>query len=150
VSPLAGQAVGSGVGVAAEGDAAAAAGTHDHAEDNMEVAGGAVGGLADSEAVGIIGAADRAREGVREVALQRAAVEPERVGILDQACGRDNGARDADADRAGLAGGGFNLGNKPGDGAEGAIVIAARCRDANPREFLALRVERDGFYLGAA
>ncbi len=150
MSPLAAEAVAAGVDAVADGDAAAAAGAEDDAEDEVVGFGGAVGGFGDGEAVGVVGAADLAAECGAEVEFEGLAVEPGGVGVLDQAGGADDGAGDADANGAGLAGQGLHGLDEALDGGEGGGVVALRGGDAAAVELVAVVVEGDGFDLGAA
>ena len=93
---------------------------------------GAIDGLRQGKAVGIVGEPDRAAEMRLEVALERLAVEPRRVGVLHQPARRRQRARHADADRCrSSAAGAFlehahHLGRWP----DGRAVVVARRRHA--------------------
>ena len=104
VPPLAGDAVAPGDHAAVHHDAGAAAGADDDAEHGARTGPRAVGGLGQSEAVGVVLDADFPAECLCKVAVEGMAVEADRVGVLHEAGGRADDARyaDADADRAEL------------------------------------------------
>ena len=89
-------------------------------------------------------------ERLLDVLVERAAVEPGRVRVLDEAgCGRDR-ARDADADRAVAAELGLDAAHEIGGGPDAGIVVVLRRRDPAPGEGGAVLVERDRLDLAPA
>jgi len=150
VAPLSRDAVWADADVPVDGDASAAAGAQDDGEDQFSPCGGAVGGLGDGEAVGVVGAPDGSAECGEQVALKRLAVEPGGVGVLDQASGRDNGSRDAQADGAGGAGALFEIVDDLNDGCDGGGVVVLRGGNAEPGQLQAGGIEGQAFDLGAA
>ncbi len=124
--PFTGNGVGAAEHLAIDDDAAADAGSQNHAKDRCGAGGGAIGGFGQRQAVGIVGQPDRAIECAFEVLLQRLAVEAGGVGVLDPAGGRGNRAGGADADGAAGAQLGFGLLNQRGDGRNGGGVILLR------------------------
>src|SRR5262249_35851410 len=139
---------------AADHDAAAHAGAEDHAEDDARAGRGAVGGLGEREAVGVVGDAHRAPEPRFEILPERPPVEPSGIAVADEPGRRRDRARSADADRAARAELGLGGGDEPADRLDGAGIIFARRRDA-PAQQLALaaalaRAERHDLDLGPA
>ncbi len=92
--------------------AAADAGAEDHREHGRGACRGAVGRLGEGQAVGIIGERDRALEDGREIPVERFAVEPGGVRILEQPGGGGDGPRRAEPDGATRAELGFDLGHQ--------------------------------------
>ena len=72
-------------GAPADRDAAAGAGADDHAEDDRGARGGPVDRLRQREAVGVVREAQPPRQHAREVVGEAAAVQPDRVRVLDEA-----------------------------------------------------------------
>ena len=96
-------AVRTAMDAAVHDDAAAAAGAEDDAEDHAEPGAGAVGRLAEGEAVGVVLDPDLAFERLAHVVVEAMAVQGDGVGVLDQAGGGADDTGDADADGAGDA-----------------------------------------------
>ena len=73
MAPFAGDRIGAAKDPSAYGDAAADAGAENDAEHALKACRGAVDGLRQREAIGVIGEADRSTKRRFEIALQRAA-----------------------------------------------------------------------------
>lgn len=104
VAPLAGGGIAAFVDLAAERQAAAAAGAEDGGEDDIHPGAGAVKCLGCGEAVGVVGAADGAAERLFQIVAERLAGHPDRVGAFDQAGRRADRSRHSDADGSVTAG----------------------------------------------
>src|SRR4051794_37179866 len=100
VAPLAADAARTVDQGAAVYQPATAAGTEDYAEDGWGARSGTIHGLREGKAVGVVGESHRAPQVGLEVALQRLAVEPRRVGVLHEPARRRHRAGYADADAA--------------------------------------------------
>ncbi len=101
VAPLAGYPTPAVQQLAVDDDAAAGAGADDHAEYATPAGAGAVHGLAERKAVGVVRRAHLAFEQRGQVALQRVAVEHRRIRVAHLAGHRTDRARNADADAHG-------------------------------------------------
>ena len=120
------------------------------AQDHRRIRAGAVRGFGDGEAIGVVLDPDRRAQRLLDVLVERAAVEPGRVRVLDEAGrGRDR-ARDADADRAVAPELGLDAAHEIGGGPDAGIVVVLRRRDPAPGEGGAVLVERDRLDLGPA
>jgi hypothetical protein len=149
VAPLPGHLVGTVENPPSHRDPAAHTGAEYDAEDDLRPLSRPVDRLAQGEAVGVVGHPDRASEPRLDVCLERTAVEPDRVGVLDQTGGAGDDPGDADAHRAGPAGLPLQLGDQAGDGVEGAVVVAGGGKPAAGSDDV-LGGESDGFDLGPA
>ena len=150
VTPFAGQAVRPDQQPAIDDDAGAHAGAQDCREHHGRAGAGAVGRLRQRQAVRVVGDAHRPPECERQVVRQRPAVQAGRVGVLDQAfAGGGAGRADAHAAR-GQAQVGLGPRDQRGDSGERGAIVAGRGGDALAPQAGAMRVEHDGFDLGAA
>ncbi len=149
VSPLAGDAVGSGEQTAVHHDAAAGTGADDHAEHSAGPAAGTVYRLGQGEAVGVVGQSYRASQHFGQVRVQVFPVQPHRVGVAHAAGKGRQGAWDTDAHGAACADLRLHLGDQLTDGAQGPGIIVARGLRPVPRPHRLLGVQRDDFDLGA-
>ena len=131
-------------------DAAAAASAEDDAEHHIGAGRGAVGGLREREAVGVVGQSHRPRERDLEVFGERFAVQPRRVGVFHAPGCRRHRAWNADANRGPGRGAGFEVRHHRGNGVERLAVVVSRCRDPNAPHLPPGRVERDALDLRAA
>src|SRR5262249_36318941 len=77
---------------------AAEAGPGDDAEDQRKAVAGPADGLGQGQAIGIIGKFYRPLQGIAQIPLEWLAVEPGRVGVVDQPRRRRDGAGDGHAD----------------------------------------------------
>ena len=96
------------------------------------------------------GEPDLAADGALEIKMERAAVQPRRIGILDHAGRRRDRARMADAHRAAHAHATLQLGHDAGDRRDAVLVGVLWRRYAQPRPLDAVGGERQPFDLGAA
>ncbi len=149
MAPLPGDLVGSVVDVLPDDDAAANTSAEDDTEHHLEAAAGAIDRLGEGEAVSVVGDTDRASEAGLEVGLERAADEPDGVGVLDQAGGASDNSWDADADGALFAGFGFQLSDEAYDRVDGGGVVARGWDPAAGGDDI-IGGQGDGFDLGAA
>ena len=85
VAPFAGQAVGPAQHAAVHGDARTGAGAQDHRKHHGCVGTGAVGGLAQRQAVGVVGQPHGLADGGLHVTLQRHPVQAGGVAVLHDA-----------------------------------------------------------------
>src|SRR5262249_40071137 len=88
VAPLAGDRVRPGEDPAVDDDAAAGPGTQDHAEDDAGSRARAIARLGEGEAVRVVREPQGTMEQALQILAQRAAVQPDAVGVLDHAGGR--------------------------------------------------------------
>src|SRR3546814_6837071 len=100
--------------------------------------------------VGVVHQAHRTAERGREVAIERPAEQPGRVGILDRTCGCGKRARNADADAAAPAGLNLDLLDEVSYCAYGSGIVPARRRQASASEDRAVGREGGSLDLGAA
>jgi len=114
-------------------DAAAAPRSQDDTEQQLGSLAGAVLGLRQCKAVGIVGETNGALKCGRQIALQRAIVEPGGVGILDKAGGRADRSWHGEPGRrgSGKTGLAFDGTRQVTQYADRAVVIFARCRYAD-------------------
>jgi hypothetical protein len=105
---------------------AAHAGAEDDAEHHAGARAGAVGGLGEGEAVGVVHHPHRAAEAGLEVAPNGRPLIQVEFEFLTDAGGRDDHPRDADADGAAGPGGRLEVGDDAGDGVERPLVVARR------------------------
>ena len=150
VPPLARDGVGAGEGAAVHDDAAARAGAQDDAEDDARPRPGAVTRLGEREAVRVVREAEGAVEEALEILAERAAVEPDAVGVLDEAGGGRERSRHPDADPRRLAALALEPLDQRGDRGQGRRVAVAGRRDAAAAALAPVPVERDGLDLRAA
>ena len=90
------------------------------------------------------------RSSRRDSLRQRRAVQPGRIGVLDQPGRRRDRAGDPDADGAGLTDLLLDLAHEAGDRAQRARVVASRRCDPPPQPLVPVAGDRDPFDLGAA
>ncbi len=102
-----------------------AAGAEDDAEDDIAPGGGAIGGLGQGEAIGVVGDADFAAEQSLQVLVEGMAVQGDGIGVFHQAGGGADAAGDADADAGRGADLGFRAMDEGGDIGEGFLVNPA-------------------------
>ncbi len=102
VSPLAGDGLHAGDDVATADNAAAAAGSHDHAKDQVSAHCRAAYGFGQSETVGVVLNDDFSTQQSLEVLFERLIVQAERVRILHESGARRDGAGCANAKRVSL------------------------------------------------
>lgn len=128
MAPLAGNPVGSFPYLAIDAEPAAAAGPHDHSENQAIPAARAVAALRQGEAVGIVPNPCRTGEKLLKVVFKWVADEAGRIGVLDETGGRIEGAGDADPD--GVLTSGWDqsgrFGDDPVEGHKNGIVAARR------------------------
>ena len=115
VAPFAGDRLRAGERPAVDHHAAAHAGAQDDAEYDAAAGRCAVARLGDGKAIGVVGQPHLAAQPALEVGPQRPAVQPRRVGVLDQAGGGRDRAGMGDADRAARAGLAFEAGDEVDD-----------------------------------
>jgi len=115
----------------------------------------AVDRLGQGKAVGVVGKADRAAERGLDIAAERPAIEPGRIGILDQPGFGDDRPGNADPYR-GRTGQGrdadliLERGDEAGNPPDGAVVVAGGRGDSPAGMDSAARVDGRRFDLGAA
>src|SRR5688572_12020997 len=143
--PLAGNRVGAANDLSVHHDAPANPGAQDHAEDHCRPLARAVHRFGKREAIGVVLQPDRPAERGFQVAAQRLADEPGRVGVLDQAGGLRFRSGDSDPDGA-LPG----VAHKRPNRSDGGRVIAARGGNALTKHFAPVAVERYRLDLRAA
>jgi hypothetical protein len=131
-------------------EATADARAQNHGEYRRRARCGAVGRLRQSEAVGVVGHCDRPLQHLREVAVQRLAIEPGRVGVLEQAGRRGNRAGRAKPHGAACAELLLGLRDQRADRRQGRIIAAARARPPAPQQGRAAFVKPDDLDLAAA
>ncbi len=149
--PFAADAVQAGQRFALDHHPGAAAGADDDAEDDALAGAGAVGGFRDGETVGVVLHPHRAAQRLLKVLVERVAVQPCRVRVLDEAGDGRHGAGNADADGAFLLERFFRRQNQPGHVLDGRLVVVLRGGDALAVQLLAVvGVQADDFRLGAA
>jgi hypothetical protein len=150
VTPFAGDRVGPPEHPSADSDAAADAGTEDHAEHAVEARRGTVDRFRQGEAVGVIGKAYRPAKRSLEISLQRPADQPRGVRVLDQTSCRRN--RPGHADPYGGDGARFALQGEHHrrDRRGRRRVIADRCRQAPPQAHRAAGIDHRALDLGTA
>jgi hypothetical protein len=149
VAPLAGNPVGADDEAPVDDDAAADPGAEDDAEHAAVAGGRAVGRLRQGEAVGVVGESRLAAERCGDVAGERPADQPGRIGVLDEAVFGDR-AGNADADRSADPGLAFDRRDQPGDRRDRAGIIARRGRHAAAPAQPAAAVDQGRFDLAAA
>ena len=150
MAPLAGDPVRAAVDLALHDDPAAAAGAQDDAEHDAEAGSGAVGGFAQGEAVGVVLDAHLAVEGLADVVVEAVAVQRDGIGVLDQAGGWADHARDADPDRARYSPVWLqHCAHQSGDGVHG-VVVGMRGGDALPQHLGAVGAKDRDLDFGAA
>ena len=140
MSPFAGNRIDADEQPAADHDAAAHSGTEDDAEDGAAAGGRAVDRLGQRKAIGVVGEAHRAAERGLDIAAERPAVEPGRIGVLHQSGSGDDRAGNADADRSGRADLALQRGDQPGNRRDRAVIIADRRGDSTARPDPARRI----------
>ena len=151
MAPFAGHGVQPGDGPAVQGDAAADAGAQDHPEHHGGALGGAVGGFGQGKTVGVVGQAHGPAQGGFQVPVERMADQPGRIGILDQAGGRGEGAGDADADmRDRRTCRRLQAIDQAANGFNGGVVVALWRGNAAARGDRPGVVQHQAFDLGAA
>lgn len=127
----------------------AAAGADDDAEHRMCALAGAIDRLAQREAVRVVCHAYLAPEQARDIAVERVAVEGERIRILDEAGRRADDAGNADPDTCLTAELRLRFPHQTRDRVQPCAVGVGR-RDAPAEHRSAFRVERGNLDLGAA
>ena len=126
VAPLAGDRVRARHEPLVDDDAAAGSGADDHAEHRRRTGRCAVGGLREREAIGVVRDPHRPAERRAQIGAEAPAVEPRRVGVLDQSGRRRDRAGHADADRAPARHVPFEARHQPGNGSHGIVVTVTR------------------------
>jgi hypothetical protein len=148
VAPLAGDEVGTYETPAADHDARAYARAEDDTEHNVGPGARAVRGLRQREAIRIVHEPYRSPKVSLEVSAEGLAVQPERVGVLDEACLRNDRPRDADAygPRSPLfpspTAGALDVEHQVNDGIDQWLVRAGSI-DASPDELPSIVTESD-------
>ncbi len=104
VAPLAGNRVDAGHDSPSDDEPAADARAENDAEDDIGARRGAISRLGNGETVRVVGQPHGPAEPLLEILMKRPADQPRGVGVLDQPGRRRDGAGNADADRAALAG----------------------------------------------
>src|SRR5690606_566171 len=100
--------------------------------------------------IGVVGERDGALEQLRQIAVERLAVQPCGIRVLEQPGRRGYGAWRAEADRAVRAEFGFGLGDQVANRAKRRIVTALRARPPAAQQHAAMLVEGDDLDFGAA
>ncbi len=149
VSPLAGYGIDADQRLAVDHDAAAAAGADDDPEDEAAAARAPVDRLGQGKAVGVVHDPQGPVEALRQVPVERPAVEGGVVGVLHDARRGGDRSGDPESDAAAASRLGFGLRHEPGERHERRLV-AVRRRDPTPQQNVALRVQDRGLQLGAA
>jgi hypothetical protein len=150
VTPFTGDRIGADDDPAIDDDTATNPGAEDHPEDACASRCGAVARLGQRKAIGVIGEAHRTPERRFEVAAERAADQPGRVGVLDEAGARDERPRNTDPDRRAAAELRFDAVHQGRHRRDRAGIVARRGRDPPARMEAAISVDGRGFDLGAA
>ena len=141
--PFTGDAVEAAEHAAVGDDAAADARAENDTEHDAGVSTGAVHGFGKGEAVGIVFDADFTLQLRLQILAQRVADQAGRIGVLDRAVAQGFGARNTEADAAALPEFVFDGFDERGDGADGRLIIALRCRSAATQQFPTGGIERD-------
>src|SRR5690606_19956710 len=150
VPPLPGDAVRPREHLAVDDHTAAAPGAYDHAEDDRGARGRAVDRFRQRETVRVVGHADRAIERLLEVLLERFAVQPRGVRVLDESRQGRHGSGYPAAHRGAPTGATFErLDHAPHRGDRAGVVVPGR-RHPDASDFAAGVIERDPFDLRAA
>src|SRR5262249_61557521 len=113
-------------GAPARKDSAPEAGAEDPAEHAACTGSGPVHGLRQRKAVGVVGKPHRPVQVRLEIALERLAVKPRRIGVLHQAARRRHRAWNANPDASLSARALLEETHHVGDGAHGGPVVVAR------------------------
>jgi hypothetical protein len=108
----------------------------------------AVCGFGEGEAVRVVHEPHWAAESLLEIAAQRLAVEPGRVGVLHESCAGDDRSRNAHTD-GGVVGVGFELPHQSRDGVERRHIVGRR-RGAVSGDLLTSGRQGDSFDLRSA
>src|SRR6266852_4003208 len=150
VSPLAANAISPVVHPAIHGDAAAAAGSENHREDQSLARARAIGCFRNRETVSIVRATHFPLQRGAEVAVERAAVQPGGVGVFYGVGQAGNRAGNSNADGGAALQFSFDGLDAFLDAAHGGVVIVAGSGDAVAMDFAAVALEGYKFDFGAA
>ncbi len=150
VPPFAGNRVGADQQPPADHDAAADPGAENDPEHGAAAGRRSVDRFRQGKAIGVVGKADRAAERGFEIAAERPAVEPGRIGVLHQPGLDDNGPRYAHPDRSARADLALDRRDEADKCGNATVVIADRRGDSPSRPDPALRVDGCRLDLGAA
>ena len=99
MTPLTRDCVASNEHLTVHDDAAARARADNHREHHAGAGGRAIGRLGQGQAIRVVREAHRTSEHARKIVGKGTAVHPGGVGVLDEAGGRRDRPRNADADR---------------------------------------------------
>lgn len=127
----------------------AAAGADDDAEYRVCPHAGAIDRLAQRETVGVVFHAYLVPEQARDIAVERMAIEGERIRVLDEPGCRADDAGNADPDACLTAEFRFRLLDQARDRVQ-SCTVGVGCRDAPAEHRSAFRVDRGNLDLGAA
>jgi hypothetical protein len=150
VTPFAGDCVRPGQYFPVHDDASADARSGDHTEHDIPARTRAVDGFGQRETICVIGDTNGPTQCSCKIAVERAADEPGRVGVLHQPGAWAYRPRNPDSDGAFLASLRLGRRDEPGDGADCCVVIAGRSRDSLPQTERAVPLECCDFDLAAA
>ena len=150
VPPFAGDGIAPADQPAIDHQSAAHAGPEYDAEQAPGAGPGAIHGLRQGEAVGIVLQPDGAPESLLQIAVEGRADDPGGIGVLDPPGGGRQGAGNADADTAAAAGLPLQSQDEIGDGFQGRPVISLGAGQAAAGQSFARFVEDNAFDLGAA
>lgn len=150
MSPFAGDGVGADARLPRDRHPATNTSTENDAEHHTGIRTGAVDGFRYGKAVCIVGDSHRPAEEGFQITIQRTAVQPRGVGVLDQPRRRRDGPGNANTDAASASNLLLDRTDQRRDHLQRRGIVAAWCRHAQTELFRTASRESDSFDFGPA
>ena len=135
---------------AVDDQAGTGSGADDGGEHDTGAGGGAIDGLGQCEAVGVIGDANGAVERGGQVEVQRLADQERGICVFDDPCGGRDGAGYGNPDRTPCSDRRLHGRHQPSDRIDGRGIVARRCGNAAACPDATVVADGNGLDFGAA